>query len=228
MTFGHHAMLKFPDREGSGIISTSPFVFAATAPQPVELPENRGYSMLAPDRRFERLDRVPTITGEETDLTRYPARKGFEDLVMLVSAPTGDFAWSAVSFPDERYVWFALKNPESLHNTVLWLSNRGRYYAPWSGRHECVLGIEEVTSYFHYGLAESVAANPVSDLGYPTFETFDPSESCEIRYLFGVAATPPGFGRVNAIEPSGEQAITITDRAGTSVQASVDWHFVMG
>lgn len=228
MTYGHHAMLRFPQKDGSGLISTSPFVYAATAPHPVELPENRGYSMLAPNRRFERLDHVPTITGEETDVTRYPARKGFEDLVMLVSDAECEFAWSAVSFPDEGYLWFALKNPNSLRNTVLWLSNRGRYYAPWSGRHECVLGVEEVTTYFHYGLSESVAPNPVSDLGYSTSEKFDRSETYEIRYLFGIAATPLGFGRVDSIESSGDHAVVIKDESDAAVEVTVDWRFVGG
>src|SRR4051812_20685357 len=79
MPLGHHAMLKFPEFPGSGVISTSPFVFGQTFYQPTENPEARGYSMLKPAARFDSLKRVPTITGERTDLSRYPARRGFED-----------------------------------------------------------------------------------------------------------------------------------------------------
>jgi hypothetical protein len=226
MSYGHHAMLRFPAEEGSGRISTSPFVLGATAPVPLELPENRGYSMLSADRRFGYLSAVPTIAGYETDLSWYPARKGFEDLVMLVSAPRTDFAWSAVSFPDSGYVWFALKNPSVLTNTVLWLSNRGRYYPPWNGRHENVLGIEEVTSYFHYGLSESVAPNPISEAGHKTVHQFEPDEPFEVRYIMGVVACPATFGRVDEIEPLGDSEIAIRDESGLTVTTPVQWSFV--
>src|SRR5437016_777215 len=46
MNFGHHAMIRFPDEPGCGVISTSRFVWAQVFPRPVERPENRGYSML--------------------------------------------------------------------------------------------------------------------------------------------------------------------------------------
>ena len=80
-------------------------------PEPVERPENRGYSILKPGAEFDSLERVQTITGQRTDLSRYPARRGFEDLVMLVSDHRAPFAWTAVTFPRQRYVWFALKDP---------------------------------------------------------------------------------------------------------------------
>ena len=140
MNLGHHAMLKFPDAPGSGLVSTSRFVYGQVFPQAFELPEKRGYSWLKPGAEFKSLAKVPTITGETTDLTRYPARRGFEDLVMLVSDAKAPFAWTAVTFPKERYVWFALKDPRVLRETVFWLSNGGRHYPPWNGRHVNVHG----------------------------------------------------------------------------------------
>ena len=145
MNLGHHAMLKFPETPGSGVLSTSRFVYGQVFPQPFELPENGGYSWLKVGGEFKSLEKVPTITGETTDLTHYPARRGFEDLVMVVSDPSVPFAWTAVTFPKERYVWFALKDPKVLRETVFWFSNGGRHYPPWSGRHTSVLGLEEVT-----------------------------------------------------------------------------------
>ena len=168
MNLGHHAMLKFPDAPGSGRVSTSRFVYGQVFPEPFELPEKGGYSWLKQGAEFNSLAKVPTITGESADLTRYPARRGFEDLVMLVSDPSLPFAWTAVTFPRERYVWFALKDPRVLRQTIFWLSNGGRHYAPWNGRHVNVMGLEEVTSYFHFGLAESARRNPVSQRGFPT------------------------------------------------------------
>jgi len=208
MNLGHHAMLKFPDAPGSGLISTSRFVYAQVFPGAFELPEQRGYSLLKPGAEFKSLEKVPTITGEDADLTRFPARRGFEDLVMLVSDPDVPFAWTAVTFPKERYVWFALKDPRVLRETVFWLSNGGRHYPPWNSRHIDVMGLEEVTSYFHSGLAESARKNPISQKGIPTCLTLNPRKPLVVPYIMGVAAIPPGFDRVASIGPArGKQAI---------------------
>jgi len=227
MSMGHHAMLKFPDKEGSGLVSTSPFLIGRTAPLPVELPRNKGYSMLKPDVEFDALDAVETVTGERTNLSRYPARRGFEDLVMLVSDPTRSFAWTAVSFPEDGYVWFALKNPQVLRQTVFWMSNMGRHYEPWSGRHVNVMGLEEVTSYFHYGLAESADANPISHRGYPTCMVLRGNEVTDVRYIMGVVAAGLGFGHVVDIEiEADENSVRIRGAGGESISAKVDVGFL--
>ena len=202
MSVGHHAMLKFPEAEGSGIVSASRFVRAQVLPDPFERPENYGYSALKTGAEFRALDRVPLAHGGETDLTRYPARKGFDDLVMLTADPKLALAWTAVTFPAERYAYFALRDPQVLRHTILWISNGGRHYAPWNGRHTGVLGIEDTTSYFHYGLAESARPNPLSRSGHPTTVTLDPRRPVAVNYIVGVAAIPRGFDRVQAIEPA--------------------------
>lgn len=217
MSFGHHAMLRFPAREGSGLVATSPFVWGQVSPLPVEDPAQRGYSLLEPGARFESLDAVPTITGTSADLSRYPARRGFEDLVLLASDPDLPLAWTAVTFPDEGYVWFTLKNPRVLHQTVLWHSNGGRHYSPWSGRHVNVLGLEEVTSYFHLGLAASAAPNPLSDAGLPTSADLDGSPF-EVACITAVAAVPDEFDHVADVRPhKDEDAVTLTAHSGAAV-----------
>ncbi len=151
MNLGHHATLKFSDAPGAheqGLVATSPIAFAQVLPVPFEKPEEGGYSSLKPGAAFTRLDQVPAADGTTADLSRYPARRGFEDLVMITHEAAPDFAWTAVTFPAQRYVWFALKDPRVLRSTVLWHSNGGRHYAPWSGRHTGVLGLEDVTSLF--------------------------------------------------------------------------------
>ncbi len=196
MSVGHHAMLKFPDAEGSGVVSTSRFVRAQVFPEAFERPENRGYQALRPGATFRSLERVPLLAGGTTDLSRYPARRGFEDLVMLTADATLPFAWNAVTFPGERYAWFALRDPRVLRHTILWISNGGRHYAPWNGRHTSVMGIEDITGYFHHGLAESAKPNPLNRRGIPTTLMLDPKKPTEVRYIFGVAAIPAGFDRV--------------------------------
>jgi hypothetical protein len=218
MSFGHHATLKFPDEPGSGRLSTSPIRFGLVTPKPTEQPEARGYSILQPGAKFSSLDRVRMITGKLADLSHYPARRGFEDIAQLVTGPGQPFAWTAVTFPRERYVWFALKDPEVLKHTLLWMSNGGRHYAPWSGRHVSVMGLEELTSYFHYGLAESARPNDISKSGNETCLRLNPKEPLVVNYIMAVAGIPKGFDRVKSIAPVPRRnAVVLAAHSGTHV-----------
>ena len=227
MSPGHHAMLKFPEAPRSGVLSTSPFVYGEVFPGVFELPEKGGYSSLSPGAQFDSLERVPALDGGTADLTLYPARRGFEDLVMIVSDTNVPFAWVATVFSKERYVWFALKNPNVLRQTVFWLSNGGRHYPPWSGRHVNVMGIEDVTACFHYGLAESAAGNPIAAKGFPTCLSLNPRRPTVIPYIMGVAEIPRGFDRVAAIEPGPDgQSIRLQSRAGKQISVAVSLDFL--
>jgi hypothetical protein len=222
MNLGHHAMLKFPDVPGSGLISTSRFVCGQVFPQAFELPEKGGYSWLKPGAEFDSLKKVPSLDGKTADLSRYPARRGFEDLVMLVSDAKAPFAWTAVTFPKQRYVWFALKNPRILPQTVFWISNGGRHYPPWNGRHVNVMGLEEVCSNFHFGLAESLRPNPISAKGFPTCLALDPEKPLVVPYIMGVAGIPSGFDRVASITAAaGGRAVVLRSDNGKTAQARV-------
>ncbi|HEX4121401.1 MAG TPA: hypothetical protein VH619_12340 [Verrucomicrobiae bacterium] len=225
MNLGHHAMLKFPDEPGSGAISTSRFVFGQVFPRTFEQPELGGYSFLKPGAEFDSLDAVPAMNGGTADLSRYPARRGFEDLVLMVADPSAPFAWTAVTFPKQRYVWFALKDPNVLRQTVMWISNGGRHYPPWSSRHVNVLGLEEVTSFFHIGLAESAGKNALSEKGFPTTVTLRPDSPLAVSYIMGVASIPPGFNRVSRIE-AGEGQIILHSAGGKQATAAVDLDFL--
>jgi hypothetical protein len=228
MSLGHHAMLKFPDVPGSGALSTSPFVYGQVFPEPFESPENKGYSFLKPGAEFTSLNAVPCANGASADLAHYPARRGFEDLVMIVSDDSVPFAWTAVVFARERFVWFALKNPKVLRETVFWISNGGRHYEPWNGRHVNVLGIEDVTSYFHVGLSESAAKNPVSGKGFPTVLDLKPEKPLSVPYLMGVAPVPLGFDRVVSIDAtSGDRKIALKSASGRIAETAVDLEFLL-
>jgi len=227
MTFGHHPTVRFPDKSLSGVISTSRIKYGMVSPQQVENPENRGYSCLQPGMKFERLNRVQMITGEYADLSRYPARRGFEDIVMLVTAPCEPFAWTAVTFPEERYVWFSLKDPAVLKQTLLWMSNGGRHYAPWNGRHINIMGMEELTSYFHYGLAESVQENCINKLGDDTYLEFNPDKPQAINFITAAVEIPDGFDCVKNIEPGKEQSsVILTANSGVHITVPIEYNFL--
>jgi hypothetical protein len=225
MTFGHHPCLKFPDRVGAGRLSFSKFALGQVTPQPVESPESRGYSILKADAKVTPDLKVETITGETADLSRYPARRGFEDIVILVADPSLDLAWSAVAFPEEGYVWFALRDPKVLASTLLWISNGGRHYPPWNGRHTNVMGLEDITNYFHYGLAESVKPNPLSRQGYKTHVVLKKNTPYRVRHIMGVAPIPRQFDRVRDIQVEPGR-ITLTSHNGKQVRTPVDTDFL--
>ena len=227
MNLGHHAVLKFPDEPGSGWLSTSRFVHGQVLPQPFESAEQGGYSCLKPGAEFDSLKAVPMSNGEKADLSRYPARRGYEDLVMAVSDDTVPLAWTAVAFPQQRFVWFALKDPRVLRETVIWISNGGRHYPPWSGRHVNVMGLEEVTSFFHLGLAESARRNPISARGFPTCLRLDARRPLVVNYIMGVAGIPAGFDRVVSIQAlPGGKAIALHAAGGKRTETPVDVGFM--
>lgn len=228
MSPGHHAMLKLPDLPGCGRLSTSPFAHAQVFPFPFENPELGGYHALKPDRSFRSLDKVPLHAGGYTDLSRYPARKGFDDLVLMVARASLKLGWTAVTFPRHRHVYFALKDPRVLRHTICWMSNGGRHYAPWSGRHTGVLGIEDVTAYYHIGLAESVRKNPLKDRGYPTTISLKPGKPFVVNYIMGMADIPAGFDKVKTIRSTGEHTIELVSDSGRKARARVDVDFLYG
>lgn len=223
MPAGHHAMLKFPD-EG-GVISTSPIAFGMVFTAPFETPEKRGYQALKPGATFASLDRVPLIAGGFADLSRYPARRGYEDLVILPARSNVEMGWTAVWFPQQRTVWYALRNTEILASTMFWMSNGGRHYPPWSSRHVNVLGLEDLTSNFHLGLAPSTARNVLSKMGIPTALALDAETPTVIPYIMGMVETPAAFGEVKKITRSA-QGIRIHPVSGKPVEAKVDTGFL--
>jgi hypothetical protein len=228
MNLGHHAMLRFPDVPGSGRVSTSRFVYGQVFPEAFEFPAKGGYSWLKLGAEFRSLEKVPTLDGQTADLTRYPARRGFEDLVMLVSDLKQPFGWTAVVFSQEGYVSFALKDPHILRETILWISNGGRHYPPWNSRHVNVMGLEEVCSYFHLGLAESARPNHISAKGHPTCVALNPRKPLIVPYIMGVARIPRGFDRVVSIQASASNcAITLESASGKSAKAAVHLDFLL-
>lgn len=227
MSLGHHAMLQFPAGTTASL-AFSPWHHGQVSPLPFEDPAQGGYCALKTGATFANLQRVPLAAGGTTDLTRYPAREGFEDLVLISARARPGLAWSAATVRagagHPRYVWFALKNPRVLASTLLWHSHGGRHYAPWSGRHRRVLGVEEVTGYFHFGLAESARPNPLSARGVPTVLQLTPRTPTVVDYVMGVAAPGPRFDRVRTIE-FGQNEIILVAASGAKHRHPVDLTF---
>lgn len=225
MSIGTHPCVQFPDREGAGHVSVGGWRWGQVLPVEFESPAAKGYASLKIGARFRSLDKVPLANGGWADLTRYPARRGFEDLVMLMGEGRGAFGWSAIAYPEERYAFLQIKNPRVLRHTVLWHSNGGRHMEPWNGRHVNVLGVEEVTANFHLGLAASAKPNAVSKAGYPTTVKLDPRRTLRVAHVLAVVAIPRGFDRVVGVRAV-NGGVELVARSGKTARAALDLGFV--
>ena len=124
-------------------------------------------------------------------------------------------------------MWFALKDPQVLKQTVFWLSNGGRHYPPWNGRHTSVMGLEEVTSFFHYGLLQSVENNSLADRGHATCFHLDSSVPLDVRYITAVAEIPKDFDGVETISMGLDKgAVLLRSANGTEVSVRLDLKYL--
>jgi hypothetical protein len=210
--------------EGAGRISVSPFRYAAVFPGKFSDPANGEQQALKPGADFTDLHAVPMMDGGTADLTRYPARAGNDDLVMMVNeAPHAGqrFAWSAAVL--DGWMWFCLKNPADFPATLFWMSNGGRSGPPWNSRHTGRIGIEEVCSYFSNGVDASRKVSP----GFPTTRVFKADETVSLKVVQGVAAVPQDFGLTTSIRPVGENSVAITGESGKEIIIPIEWEFVL-
>jgi hypothetical protein len=228
MCFGHHAILKLP-APNAGRLSMSKFIYGQVFPGAFEEVVKGGYSFLKAGAKFSSLRRVPQVDGKFADLSVYPSREGYEDLVLTGSDAKLPFAWTAMTVAGEGYVWFALKDPRVLRSTVVWMSNGGRHYAPWSSRHRHAIGLEEVTANFHYGLAESAKPNPLTRAGIPTCVRMEPDKPVTVNYIMAVSAIPRGFDIVKNIQASANgKAVVLTSESGKTATAPINLSFLDG
>jgi hypothetical protein len=204
VTVGHHAMVHVP---GGAKLSFSPKSFGrmpATAP---ETDPQRGRSLLAYPQEFISLSAVRLAGGGLVDASRYPFGTRHEDLVVLSEKPGNTIGWSAAVAAEDGFAFFALKDARMLPQTVLWMSNGGRFYPPWSGRHTAVLGIEEVASDLHLRPGETPPD------GLQVAVELRGMRAAEIRYAFGAIPLPSGWAEITDIRVVGATLI-LADRGG--------------
>lgn len=178
----HHLMLKLTSPIE---LKFSPYEWIGTPPEPVEPDPEFGRSLLAYGKSFSKLEETPLADGSSADLSTYPALERHEDIIMIRSRRDLKKGWVTAVCKEEDWMFFAEKDVETLPGTTLWMSNGGRNYSPWNGRHTAVLGIEECCSYFHLGHKASIEPNPLSEMGFPTAIELTPDKPVRIRYAFG-------------------------------------------
>ena len=137
-----------------------------------------GRSHLMPDQRNASLSSLSTSRGTTVDAGSVPFDAQSEDLVLLTS-PGG-----CVSLvrPDLGYRVDVQWDEDALPSCLLWLSNRGRHYAPWDGR-VCAVGIEPVAAAFDLGIDHSISTTtPLARSGIRTCIELSEGEIWQTSY----------------------------------------------
>ncbi|HEY3964737.1 MAG TPA: hypothetical protein VGM05_09330 [Planctomycetaceae bacterium] len=226
---GHHATLALPENEGAVRVATSAFRFGMTCPSLFSNPRDGEYQSLLPGAKWNDMTKVPVWTkgAPDADLTRFPARYGYADLVQIVNEPwekTKGPAWTTATNTEAGYVWFSLKDPEVLRTTVFWIENHGRHGFPWNGRNNC-LGLEDVTSHFADGVAASTQENTLTREGVKTAVELKAGEPFSVNYIQGTVRIPAGFDVVQTLEFSPGE-VTFVSASGQRVKAPVKHEFL--
>jgi hypothetical protein len=226
-SLGHHPTMRFPEKEGDGLIDISTPVAGFTTPQLTEDPKIGGYSHVKQDFEIKDRTKVPLIEGGFVDLTRFPGPKGFDDIHIFMNDKSEEFSYTALSVPEEGYCYFQLKDPGVLGSTMFWMSNCGRHFVPWNGRTVC-LGMEEITGYFHYGIKPSVEKNPLQEKGFATFIDVDGKHSLDVNFIMGLVPVDRDFKGVKSIVRKDSGHITISGRGGESIDIRCSADFLKG
>ncbi len=215
LTFAHHPMLRL---QTSGALSVSPKRAALTPLVPLE----PGRHALACPARSEDLHAFPAEDGTFLDLATLPIGSATEDFVTLVEADGSALGWSAVVRDCEDDIVFFLKDPKTMPVTMLWHSNGGRDYAPWSGRHTGVLGVEDGCAAGASGHRAALATNPVSAEGVPTAVSL--GGRIEVKHVIGAVPRPEGWERIRDICVVGAELFLIEEN-GDELQLPFDPDF---
>jgi hypothetical protein len=202
VTVANHANVSLPN---GGAIRTSPKRTWETPATPQESDPSRGRSALVYPARSEDPTRFPGRSGP-VDLTRYPWNTRHEDFVMGIETPGHALGWTAVTRPAEGDLFLSLRNARQLPMTMLWHSDGGRDYPPWSSRHFGCLGVEEGAAVDMLGLSAE------AELSGPGAIALAPDGIIEVRHVIGAVRWPSG--QPVADVRAGEQTLDITGVAG--------------
>jgi hypothetical protein len=213
----HHAMVRV---QGGAALSFSPKAYGRTTNSPLEPDLARGRSLLKYPQRIETLAQVQLAEGGIADATFYPFAQRHEDFIALVEAEGAHIGWSTALAAKDGYLFFAVKDAAALPETLLWMSNGGRDYAPWSGRHSYVLGIEEAASSFHV-IGERTGGN---DPARATGVKLRGGAQSVIRYAFGAIPAPEGWTRVSEVKVT-DGTLKLIDAGGDSRTLAFDSGF---
>ncbi|WP_420408485.1 hypothetical protein [Hoeflea sp.] len=227
ISVAHHVMVQMGE---GGRLAVSRKALACTPDEALEPDSARGRSVLAYPAEVTDMKSFPLADGGTADLGQFPPGERHEDFVTLVEAsPDGTdlpVGWSVASRNAEMDRVLVLKNAAQLPVTMLWMSNGGRDYAPWSGRHTGVLGIEDACA-SAAGHADSISPNPFNEKGIPTAYALAEGRTAIVRHVIGACSIGQGEGDVEDLSTTDGQ-ITLHFTTGRERTLPFDTHFLAG
>ena len=176
LQWGVHPTFRLPDRPGAFEIAFGGSPTAFTYPGFFE----PGVSGAAHGKVTAGIDAVPMLDGSVRSFAALPLPFDTEELLLVA----GHGGVARLTNRAEGYRIVMEWDPNVFPAVLLWVSNRGRRYPPWNGRH-LGLGVEPVAAPFDLGYAHAV--NPKSPLrahGVATATRFSPERDLETRYRF--------------------------------------------
>jgi hypothetical protein len=211
VSFAHHPMARMAK---GGRLSFSPKRAALTDPAP----QYAGHGLWALNQARTALW-LACDDGRDWDLRHYPARHRVEDFCLLVEAPGATLGWTVLMRDAEDDMLVVLKDARTMPVTMIWVSNGGRDFSPWNGRHTGVIGIEDGCAAGGSGLADALGDNRITAMGVPT--AIDLSQPHVIRHAMLSLPRPRGWTEVCDITLA-DGGVTLTEIGGATVTAAFD------
>ncbi|AHM05260.1 hypothetical protein roselon_02979 [Roseibacterium elongatum DSM 19469] len=206
VTLAHHPMSHMAE---GGRLSFSPKRAALT--DPLALCPGRNLWSVNQLRGDLHLD---CEDGRQWDLRQYPARHRVEDFAILVEARGARLGWTVVIRQAEDDMLVIVKEARVLPITMLWISNGGREFPPWNGRHTGVIGIEDGVANGPSGLGAATGENRLTALGVPTTLSLGPRHV--IRHAMISLPRPPGWVEVVALSIT-RGTLSLTEASGAQI-----------
>ena len=212
ISVANHANVSLPN---GGHIRTSNKRLWETPSRQQEPDPSRGRSALVSPAQAKDPRSFPGVLGP-VDLTRYPWNPQHEDFVIGIEDEGHLLGWTAVTRPEEGDLFLSLRNPRELPMTMLWHSNGGRDYPPWSGRHFGCLGVEEGAAEHMLGVSSG------ADLIGPGALTL--GGVVDVRHAIGAIAWPSGEP-VGCIQPENGY-LRVAGESGAARRIPFDTEFL--
>ncbi len=187
--------------KNGALIRASPKYCWETPKDPQESDPAHGRSLLSYPARTTDPTAFPGIAGA-VNLMSYPWGPRHEDFVIGVEAAGSTLGWTAVTRPVEGDLFLSLRDPHALPMTMLWHSNGGRDYAPWSGRHFGCLGVEEGAA------AQMLGVSTEADVNGPGFLSLRAGKTITVRHAIGAIAWPTGEAVASVAIEGGNLVVT--------------------
>jgi hypothetical protein len=181
LPIGLHPTFRLPAETGAARLDPGPHDTAWTYPLDI----SPTATLFEPNSRGPSLEAVPAVGGGARNATRLPFAEDSENLILL----TGANGRCALDNLAEGYRVVLEWNPAHFPSLMLWMSNRGRQFAPWNGRH-LALGVEPICGPFDFGAAFAQVETPLSRAGVPTGIDFTPDAPFTTRYAISVEEIP--------------------------------------